>query len=71
MEYRCEVCSERILPDDEGKIRVEGVTRASAPKAWVWGPVPCHDECRTLLRTPFDDQIGDGDYISTWQKMTA
>ena len=67
----CEVCDERIEPDAKGKIRVEGVTHSGAPKAWIWGPVPCHDECRTRLRTPYDDLVGTGEYRLTWQKMTA
>jgi hypothetical protein len=65
MEYVCEVCERAVSPDDHGKIRLEGVTHERAPKAWVWGPVPVHDECRLDLQTPYDDQIGAG-YISTW-----
>ncbi|MEN3538832.1 hypothetical protein AAH991_27230 [Microbispora sp. ZYX-F-249] len=71
MKYVCEVCKERIEPDGRGKVRVEGVTHSSAPKAWVWGPVPCHRDCRPDLRTPYDDQVGFGEYQLTWQDMTA
>ena len=66
----CEVCKQPINPDARGKIRVEGVTHVSAPKAWVWGPVTVHEECRLHLHTPYEDQIGDG-YISTWEMMKA
>jgi hypothetical protein len=69
--YVCEVCGERIEPDARGKIRLEGVTHQSAPKAWVWGPVPVHEDCRLRLRTPYDDRVGIDGYIRTWQKMTA
>lgn len=65
------VCSESIQPDSRGKVRLEGVTHSSAPKAWIWGPVPYHDECRTKLQTPYDDLVGRGEHILTWQKMTA
>jgi hypothetical protein len=71
VEYICEVCTQRMEPSTRGKIRVEGVTHSNAPKAWVWGPVPCHDECRIRLRTPYDDQVGLGEYRLTWQDMTA
>jgi|ERR1035441_3106343 hypothetical protein len=70
MEYVCEVCKQTISPDARGEIRLEGVTHVSAPKAWVWGPVTVHEECRLHLHTPYDDRIGAG-YISTWQKMSA
>jgi hypothetical protein len=70
MEYVCEVCKKPITPDARGKIRLEGVTHKSAPKAWVWGPVAVHDECRLNLCTPYDDQIGAG-YTSIWQMMNA
>jgi hypothetical protein len=69
--YVCEVCGERIQPDHQGKIRLEGVTHANARKAWLWGPVPVHEDCRLRLRTPYDDQVGVEGYIRTWQKMTA
>ncbi|GAA1690441.1 hypothetical protein GCM10009733_103300 [Nonomuraea maheshkhaliensis] len=71
MEYICEVCKGHVTPDRRGKIRVEGVTHTSAPKAWVWGPVPCHDACRTELRTPYDDRVSVEGYRLTWQDMTA
>jgi hypothetical protein len=70
MEYTCAVCHQGIEPDVRGKIRLEGVTHTKAPKAWVWGPVPVHEDCRLTLQTPYDDQVGT-DYIRTWQKMTA
>ncbi len=64
MEYVCAVCDERIEPDDSKVL--EGVTRQSAPKAWVWGPVPVHEDCRLRLQTPYDDQVGTEDgYIRT------
>lgn len=69
--YLCGVCGERIEPDDHGKVRLEGVTHESAPKAWVWGPVPVHEDCRLRLDTPYDEQVGVDGYIRTWQKMTA
>lgn len=71
MDHVCEVCKEHVAPDRRGKVRVEGVTHRSAPKAWVWGPVPCHPDCRLKMSTPYDDQIGSGDYQLTWQDMTA
>jgi hypothetical protein len=70
VEYMCEVCKKLVLPDARGKIRLEGVTQIGTPKAWVWGPVPVHEECRLHPHTPYDDQIGDG-YISTWEMMKA
>jgi hypothetical protein len=42
--YRCYVCSERVLPDSRGRIRIEGVTEAPKGTAWVWGPEPVHEE---------------------------
>ncbi len=35
VEYVCAVCNEPIEPDDRAKIRVEGVTHSSSPKAWI------------------------------------
>ena len=70
MEYTCAVCDKGIEPDAKGKVRLEGVTHSSAPKAWVWGPVPVHEDCRLTLQTPYDDRVGT-EYIRTWQKMTA
>lgn len=70
VEYVCAVCDHLIEPDPRGKVRLEGVTHQKAPKAWVWGPVPVHEDCRLTLHTPYDDQVGF-DYIRTWQKMTA
>jgi hypothetical protein len=70
MRYECHVCGAEVAPDARGKIRLEGITHESAPKAWVWGPVPVHEDCRLKLSTPYHDQISTG-YISTWQKMTA
>jgi hypothetical protein len=71
MEYICAVCDKPIEPDTQGKIRLEGVTRKSAPNAWVWGPVTVHEDCRLRLETRYDDQVGVNGYIRTWQKMTA
>jgi hypothetical protein len=72
VEYVCAVCDERIEPDDSDEVRLEGVTHQSAPKAWVWGPVTVHEDCRLRLQTPYDDRVGtEGGYILTWQKMTA
>lgn len=69
MTYTCHVCGQAVQPDAEGKVRLEGITPADS-KAWVWGPVPLHEDCRVSLTTPYDDQIGDG-YVATWQRMTA
>ena len=68
MNYQCQVCGDVVSPDQEGKIRFEGVTEAPKGKAWVWGPVVVHDGCRLQLVTPFDDRIGDG-YVATWQRL--
>jgi len=58
--FNCEVCGNPIEPNAVGRIRLEGVTHDSAPKAWVWGPVAVHEDCRVLLKTPYDDQLGKG-----------
>ena len=70
MKYVCAVCDRHIEPDPQGKVRLEGVTHRKAPKAWVWGPVPVHEDCRLTLQTPYDGEVGI-DYVRTWQKMTA
>lgn len=63
--YHCFVCSRVIKQDEEGLIRTEGMLK-SGTKAWEWGPVPVHDDCRLNLKTPLDDQDG---YMSAWQLM--
>ncbi len=70
MTYNCEVCGKPIEPNSDGKIRTEGITHQSTPKAWVWGPVTVHEECRLLLKTPYDDQIGAG-YKATFDFIRA
>lgn len=69
MDYTCHVCTRAVEPDPEGKVRLEGVTPDDS-KAWVWGPVPVHEDCRLRFKTPFDDRLGAG-YTATWQRMTA
>ena len=68
MEYICDVCMGLVEPDLEGMVRLEGVTPDDS-KAWVWGPVPVHEACRTRLKTPHDAMIGAG-YTATSQRMT-
>lgn len=70
MDWTCHVCGQRVQPDADGRIRVEGVTENPKGKAWVWGPVVVHDPCRLKLRTPYDDEIG-GRYRSTWEWIKA
>ena len=67
--YTCHVCSQTVHPDDEGTVRLEGITPDDS-KVWVWGPVPVHEDCRLDLTTPYDDRVGNG-YTATWQRMTA
>jgi len=69
MDYTCHVCSQPIEPDSEGKVRLEGITPEDS-RAWVWGPVTVHEDCRLRLTTPYDDRIGAG-YAATRQRMTA
>lgn len=71
MEYTCAVCDTAVLPNAEGKIRLEGITEGETGMAWVWGPVPVHDPCRLHLKTPYDERVGDGRYRATWQLMSA
>lgn len=52
----------------EGRSPSRGVTELPKGMASVWGPEPVHEDCRTLLRTPYDDQEG---YKLTWQTMKA
>jgi len=68
MIYTCYVCQRTVEPDAKGEVRLEGVTELPKGKAWVWGPAPVHEDCRTMLRTPYDDQAG---YKLTWQRMKA
>jgi hypothetical protein len=68
--YDCHVCEQHIEPDAYGRIRFEGVTEAPRGKAWVWGPVAVHEDCRMGVVTPYDDKIGDG-YVLTWQRVTV
>lgn len=64
----CHVCQREVLPETDGKIRYEGITSRPKGMAWVWGPVPVHEECRYWVKTPYDDQIG-GAYKSTWERI--
>lgn len=70
MTYYCEVCGNLIEPNAAGRIRLEGITHESAPKAWVWCPVPVHEACRLLLKTPDDDRIGKG-YVALSDSLRA
>lgn len=70
MTYDCEICGKPIEPNADGKIRVEGITHQAPPRPWAWGPVPVHEECRLLVKTPYDDQLGEAfqatsDFIQT------
>jgi hypothetical protein len=67
--HRCHVCQDAVEPDEAGKVRFEGITEAPKGKAWVWGPVAVHEQCRLDLATPYDDRIVDG-YVATWQRLT-
>lgn len=68
MFYTCLICSGVVEPNDNGEIRIEGVTEAPEGKAWVWGPEVVHENCRLKLHTPFDGLNG---YVATWQMMKA
>jgi hypothetical protein len=68
MRYVCAVCSKEVEPDLRGEVRLEGITEAPKGKAWVWGPVPVHEDCRLELATPYDDS---DEYVHTWQMMRA
>lgn len=72
VEYTCYVCGQQIDPSQEegGRIHQEGVTEGPRGMAWVWGPKTVHEQCRLDLSTPFDDEIGDGRYVSTSDKLT-
>lgn len=54
----CHVCQTGIEPDRKGQVRRESVS--TDDNRLVWGPVWVHQECRTLVRTPYDHKIGDG-----------
>ncbi len=69
MDFACHVCHEQVEPDDDGKVQVEGVSHVDMPKAWVWGPVVVHDQCRLRVKTPFDDRVG-GEYMALWERVT-
>jgi hypothetical protein len=68
MDLSCHVYGEQVAPGDDGKIRLEGIPHIDTPKAWVWGPVVIHDNCRLRLKTPFDDQLGEA-YMALWERM--
>jgi hypothetical protein len=70
MEHVCHVCTLPVLPDVQGRVRVEGITLQDQPKQWVWGPVVVHEDCRMDVRTPYDDEVG-GAYVSTWERIKA
>lgn len=69
MDLSCHVCGEQVAPGDDGKVRLEGISHIDTPKAWVWGPVIVHDDCRLHLETPHDDKIGL-DYMALSERMT-
>jgi hypothetical protein len=69
--HTCHVCDRAVEPDDQGKVRREGVVReGSSAVDWAWGPVVVHEECRTKLRTPLDHAVGNG-YKLCWEKIAA
>jgi hypothetical protein len=69
MDFNCHVCHRLVAPGHDGKVQIEGISHIDTPKAWVWGPVVVHDNCRLDLKTPFDDKIGLI-YMALWQRMT-
>lgn len=58
MVYTCYVCQRTVERDANGGIDSKASPICPRGKAWVWGPEPVHDECRTQMRTPYDDQAG-------------
>lgn len=69
MDVTCHVCHEQVEAGCDGKVQLEGVSHVDTPKAWVWGPVVVHDDCRLGLETPFDDKIGL-EYMALSERMT-
>jgi hypothetical protein len=71
MQYTCYVCGRHIDPsqEEDGSIHQEGITEGPRGMAWVGGPVTVHEQCRLDLRTPFDEEIGGGRFVSTWDKL--
>lgn len=65
----CHVCSRPIRAGRDGLIQFEGVTDAKT-NMWLWGPVPVHDPCRLVLKTPYDTSIGNGKYLPAWERRT-
>lgn len=66
----CYVCDKPLQLDKLGRVRLEGVTVGSGKGPWVFGPVLVHDPCRLELKTPYDERVGDGRYMATWQLLT-
>lgn len=59
----CAVCLGEITTPT---VRMEGVERdRQSGGGYVWGPVPVHDPCRVLVKTPYDDEVGAG-FVRTW-----
>jgi hypothetical protein len=52
---RCHVCPDPITTD---VVRFESVETDDG--RCVWGPVAVHEQCRLLIRTPFDGRLGAG-----------
>lgn len=67
---RCYVCSRSVAPGRDGKVQREGITTERPPGGWVWGPVVVHDDCRLELTTPLDDLVGDGQFVSTGERVS-
>lgn len=59
--YECVVCQKDIIVPPGGKVRIEGILRG---EDWAWGPYPSHERCRLDLRTPYDQQLGDGRHFA-------
>jgi hypothetical protein len=69
MDLNCHVCHKPVVPGHDRKVQIEGISHVKTPKAWVWGPVIVHDDCRLRLTTPFDDEVGQ-DYMTLSERMT-
>lgn len=69
MGFTCHVCHQHVEAGRDGKVQLEGVSHVGTPKAWVWGPVVVHDDCRVQVKTPFDDKIGL-EYMALSERMT-
>ncbi len=51
------MCQELVAPDEDGRVRLEGI-RLAGTKQWVWGPVVVYEECRLDLVTPSYGVVG-------------